>query len=144
MAISDFICTNPTKAARRYSQRVAAIMLFYVGTVFRVTSMVHEHHPTGWKLYLDAALPTIPILALLVVVGLYLREEVDEYKRLVIVRSMLVATGVTLALAAFTDFLRSYDAIKEVPPFSTFVVFWVVMGLAQAVQSVMNRVKDDD
>ena len=137
-------CTNPTKAAKRYSQRVGAIMIFYVLAVYRVTKLVHDHHPTGWKLYFTAALPAIPILALLAVVGMYLREEVDEYKRLVIVRSMLVAIGVTLAMTAFTDFLRSYGAITEVPPFTEFVVFWVVMAIAQAVQSVMNRVKDDD
>lgn len=140
----SIFCTNPSKASKRYAQRVAFMMSFYVLAVYRVTKLVHDHHPTGWKLFVAASLPAIPIMALLVMVGLYLHEEADEYKRLMVVRSMLVAIGVTLAITAVTDFLRSYGAISQVPPFTEFVVFWLVMALAQGVQSLMNRVRDDD
>ncbi len=138
------ICTNPTKAARRYTRRVLAIMVFYIAAVMQVTRMVRHHHFAGTKLYLLSILPAIPILALLVVVGLYLREEVDEYKRQQLVISMLCAIGVTLAVTAVADFLRSYGAITALPPFTEFVMFWIVMGIAGAVQAARNRVHDDE
>lgn len=137
-------CTNPTKAARRYTQRVAAIMIFYVVTVFRVTAFVRAHHPVGGKLYFLSCLPALPILALLAVVGLYLREEMDEFKRQQLVVAMLCAIGVTLAVTAVGDFLRTYGAITALPPFTEFVLFWVVMGVVGAIQHVQNRVQADE
>ena len=140
----SIFCTNPSKASKRYAQRVGTMMFFYVLAVYRVTKLVHDRHPTGWKLYVTASLPALPIMAFLVTVGLYLHEEEDEYKRLMVVRSMLVAIGVTLAMTAVVDFLRSYGAISQVPPFTEFVVFWIVMAIAQGVQGLMNRASDDD
>lgn len=142
MAWNPF-CTNPTKAARRYTQRVASIMIFYVATVMAVTRMVRAHHFAGPKLWFLSCMPAVPIVALLVVVGLYLREEVDEFKRQQLVIAMLVAIGVTLAVSAVGDFLRSYGAISSMPPFLEFVTFWGVMGVVGAVQHLQNRVGAD-
>jgi cytochrome bd-type quinol oxidase subunit 2 len=135
---------NASKAARRYTRRLLVVMTFYVLAVLAVTRFVHAHHPTGWKLWLMCALPTIPIVAMLGVIGLYLKEETDEFKRMMITRSMLCATAVTLALTAFDDFMRSYGGANVLQPFTTFVTFFIVMGLVEGIQSVMNRVKDDE
>jgi hypothetical protein len=119
-------------------------MVLYITAVSRITAVVREHRITGVKLFLLASVPAIDIVAMLVVIGLYLKEEADEFKRHQMVVSILWAIGVTLALNAFVDFLRSYGAIQAPPPFTEFIVFWIVMGVAQAVQSIRNRVKDDD
>lgn len=136
-------CT--TKAQRRYTRRILVVMGFYMATVYRVTWMVHRHPPQGWKLYLEAALPTIPVLAMMAVIGLYLREEIDEFKRLQVVRSMLVGIAATFAVSTFADFLRSYhEGQRDLPPFTLFSIFFLAMGLSQAVQAMQNRVSSDD
>lgn len=135
-------CKPSTKASRRYMVRISTVMVFYMLTVLSVTRMVRAHHPTGAKAYLMAALPTIPVIAMLVVVGLYLKEEQDEFQRSLVVRSLLWAIGCTLAFAAFTDFLRSYEVIASVPPFTEFVAFWIIFGIAQGVQSALYRVRE--
>jgi hypothetical protein len=99
--------------------------------------VVRHHHPVGAELYALAAVPTLPILAVLVVVGLYLKEEQDEFQRMVVVRSLLGAIAGLLAMSAFVDFLRSYNVLGALPPFTDFVVFWVLFGLMQAAQSAM-------
>jgi len=78
------------------------------------------------------------------VVGLYLKEETDEFVRQQVVNSLLWAMAVVLAVTAFVDFLRSYTPIGDTPPFTVFVTFWIVFALAQGVQSLMNRVASDD
>ena len=137
-------CGSTSKAAKRYTQRLLTVMTLYVLAVLAVTKFVHGHNPKGWKLWFVAALPTAPIVAMLGVIGLYLKEETDEFKRMTITRSMLWATAVTLAATAFNDFMRSYGGGDVLPPFTTFVTFFLVMGLAELIQSVMNRVKDDE
>lgn len=140
----ELICRNPTKAARRYVRRIGAVGLLYLMTVWIITSYVHNHRPTGSKLLLLAVTPAFDVVAMIAVVGIYLREEVDEFKRYQLVVAILWAIGVTLAVNAFVDFLRSYGAMQAQPPFMEFTVFWFTLAIAQAIQSVRNRVKNDE
>lgn len=137
------ICSNRTRAARRYVQRMGAVALVYLGTVWVITRYIHQHHPTGAKLFVLAAVPAFDIVAMLVVVGIYLREEVDEFKRHQLIVSILWAVGFTLALMAFVDFLRSYQSIAAPRPFMEFTVFWISMAVVQAIQAFRNRVRDE-
>lgn len=140
----EAICGNKTKAARRYVQRLGAIGLVYLATVWVITGYVRQHHPTGAKLFMLAAVPAFDVVAMIAVVGLYLREEVDEFKRYQLVVSILWAIGFTLALMAFIDFLRSYRSIAAPPPFLEFTVFWISMALVQAVLTFRNRVRSNE
>src|ERR1700751_1800202 len=105
------ICSHPTKAARRYVQSMAAWGLVYLGTVWVITRYVHQHHPTGAKLFMLAAVPAFDVVAMIAIVGIYLRDEVDEFKRHQLIVSILLAIGFTLALMAFIYFLQSYKSI---------------------------------
>lgn len=138
------ICSNNTKAARRYVQRMGAVGLVYVATVLVITTYIHQHHPTGAKLFMLAAVPAFDVVAMIAVVGIYLRDEVDEFKRHQLIVSILWAIGVTLALMAFVDFLQSYKSITAPPPFMEFIVFWMSMALVQGVLSFRNRVRSDE
>src|SRR5215469_3588980 len=137
------ICSQPTKAARRYVQRMGAVGLVYLATVWVITRYVHQHHPTGAKLFVLAAVPAFDVIAMIAVVGIYLRDEVDEFKRHQLVVSILWAVGFTLALLAFVDFLQSYQYLAAPPPFMEFCVFWIAMALVQGIQSFRNRVRAD-
>lgn len=137
------ICSNRTRAARRYVQRMGAIALIYLTTVWVITRYIHQHHPTGAKLFVLAAVPAFDIVAMLVVVGIYLRDEVDEFKRHQLIVSILWAVGFTLALMAFVDFLRSYQSIAAPRPFMEFTVFWISMAVVQGIQAFRNRVRDE-
>jgi hypothetical protein len=75
---------------------------------------------------------------------MYLSEEADEYLRQQAVQAILWATAAVLGLTAFTDFLRSYTPFGTLPPFTVFVTFWVVYGLAQLIQVRLNRVPADE
>jgi len=140
----ELFCRNPTKAARRYVQRMGAVAVLYFGIVWLVTAYVHENHPIGTRLILLAAAPALAVVAMIVVVGVYLREEVDEFKRFQLVVSILWAVGITLGVTAFVDFLRSYGAIAALPPFTEFMVFWFSLAIAQAIQGIRNRVKGNE
>jgi hypothetical protein len=139
----DGICSI-TKAGRRYAQRMGAVGLVYLATVWVITRYVHQHHPTGAKLFMLAAVPAFDIVAMLVVVGIYLRDEVDEFKRHQLIVSILWAVGFTLALMAFVDFLRSYQSITAPPPFMEFTVFWISMALVQGILSFRSRVRGNE
>jgi xanthosine utilization system XapX-like protein len=118
-------------------------MLFYFAVLFGAISIVKHTHPHGWLLYTISVLPALPILAMLGALGVYLQEEKDEYIRLITMRSLLTGTAALLAMLVVNDFLRSISGAAAIPPFTSWVVFFLVFGLAQAVQTMGNRVSDD-
>ncbi len=127
---------NASPAVKRYTAGMFFTMLAYLVCVFATTTVAHRYHPHGPAVYLLSAIPSACILAMLGVVAIYLRDEKDEYQRMLFVRSLLWATFATLAIAAYSDFLRSYGDLPALPPFVEFVAFWMVFGVVQGVQSV--------
>jgi RsiW-degrading membrane proteinase PrsW (M82 family) len=130
-------------AGKRYQRTVAVEMGAYVVIIEGVTQYVRHDHPAGWVLYAVAAAPSVPILGVLIAMGRYLRDETDEYQRNVMVRCLLIGTAVVLAVTAFFGFLRSFEWKGELPPFTEFVLFWLVMASAKVYYRFADRVKDD-
>ncbi len=135
--------STASPAVRRYTRGIVLTMSGYVLAVLGTSAYVHHHphshDPHGAALYLVSAVPSLCIFAMLGVVVIYLRDEHDEYQRMVAVRSILCATFAILAMGAYTDFLRAYGDLAGLPPFTDFVGFWIIFGLAQAVQSIAGR-----
>lgn len=125
---------NASPAMRRYNKGVILTMSGYLLAVFGTSMYVHDHHPDGPMLYILSAIPSFCILCLLIVVVIYLRDEKDEYVRMLTVRSLLAGTFIVLALGAFTDFLRAYGHLPGLPPFAEWIAFWLSFGGAQYFQ----------
>ena len=137
-------CTTPSPAVKRYTTGVALTMSGYILAVLGTAWFVHHHHPQGAEVYFLAAPPAFCILAMLLVVVTYLRDEKDEFQRMLFVRSLLWATFATLAIGAYNDFLRSYDSPHTLPPFSLFVSFWLIFSIARAIQSLRIKAGSDE
>jgi hypothetical protein len=137
-------CGTSTPAGKRYQRRVMVTMLLYLVVLFAAVLIVKHTHPHGWLLYAIALTPALPILAMMGALGVYLQEEKDEYVRLITMRSLLVGTAALLAVLIVNDFLRSISGGAAIPPFTSWVVFFLVFGVAQGVQTMRDRVKSDD
>ena len=130
-------------ACRSYRQRVLITMSFYVLAIFGVAYFLRDHHPRGAAAYLLAIVPAIPILCMLVVVGIYLRDEQDEFQRWMMIRSILWATGIVLAATTVVGFLQNFAAVTAPLSYYVFVLFWVVFGIAQGIQQLRIGRSDD-
>ena len=122
---------SASPAARRYLARFIPLMIVYVIAIFGVSlafSWLHPSGPVAWAL---ATVPALPILGVIAVMGLYLREEADEFQRAVLIESMLWGIGLTLAGASVWGLLELYVDAPRVPVFWAFPVFCGAMGLAQ-------------
>ncbi len=137
------MCGTSTPASKRYQRRVMVTMSLYVVVLLAAVVIVKHEHPHGWLLYTIAVVPAAPILAMMGSLALYLQEEKDEYLRLITMRSLLVGTAALLGVLVVNDFLRSISGVEAIPPFSSWVIFCVVFGVTQAVQTRRDRVRDD-
>jgi peptidoglycan/LPS O-acetylase OafA/YrhL len=133
-----------TVPGKRYRRRVLTAMSLYIVILFSCLKLVKSVPIHGWALYLLAVLPAVPVLAVLVSLARYLREESDEYLRMLTVRSLLVAAGAVLAASVVDDFLRMIAHAGPPMPLLYFIVFFVSFGIAQVVQEVVSREVSDE
>lgn len=118
-------------AARRYVARFIPAMLLYVVVLFGSIWTLRHLAPTGPLLWLLAVAPALPIVAAIVVMGLYLLEETDEFLRATLAQSMLWGIGVTMTVCTVWGFLENADLAPHLPLFLVFPLFCAAFGLAQ-------------
>ncbi len=126
-------------ATRAYLRRFVPTMLAYVALVFLAPALIKRTGASGPLLWLLALLPALPIMVVFVLVARYWVELRDEYLRLLEVRKALVATGVTLSLAAGWGFLEIYAHAPHLPTFYIPVIWFGGLGLGSCVNKLVER-----
>jgi hypothetical protein len=119
-------------------------MLSYLALVVCATWLVRHGHVHGWAVYAWSVVPALPVIVVIAQMGRYLQEETDEYLRLLTMRSLLVATAALLGTLVVSDFLRSYTATGDLPPFVSFMVFCLAFATAQGAQKLYDRSVGDE
>jgi hypothetical protein len=124
------ICSPANQAIRRYTARFSVVMALYVLFLFLAVWIFKHYHPSGILAWLLAILPSIPIVGSLVIIGLYLTEEKDEFQRTVLIQSMLWAMGGTLAVTTVWGFLENFLHILHFDLYLVFPLFWFLVGIS--------------
>ena len=124
-----------TPAKPRYLIRFLSTMGVYIIVTLAVVGYTVRSHPIGPIVYFLAVLPAIPIVASIVVVGLYLAEEKDEFQRALFEQSLLWGIGGTLATTStwgcLEMFAHAHLSWHYVPPlFWVFDIFWLCTAIA--------------
>jgi hypothetical protein len=124
-----------TLAHRRYVKRVLIAMVGYIATLFLAEYLIDDGGLTGPLAWLVALLPGLCVASVFWAIGRLLIEETDEYLRSLLVRQMLVATGMTMVIATIYGFLENYGLVGHVDAFYLTILFFVGLG----VGSLVNR-----
>ena len=131
---------SKTPAHRRYVVRVLIAMVGYVATLFLAEYLIEDRSVTGPLAWLVALLPGLCVASVFWAIGRLLIEETDEYLRTLLVRQMLVATGMTMVIATIYGFLENYGLVVHIDAFYLTVLFFAGLG----VGSVVNRLTIGD
>lgn len=118
------------QARRRYLLRFIPSMALYAISVIGVNWLFHSVTVEGWPRLLIAIVPALPIMGVIGSMGLYLVEETDEYLRMLQIRALLWATGITLVVTTAWGFLETYAGVQHFPLYFVFVLFCVSLGVA--------------
>lgn len=94
----------PSQAMDRCQRRQMFAAALYVVLLFTAIWVRPLLKPQTAAAYALAILPALPVLGMVGAVGLYFREETDEFERAVRVEGALWATGGVLALATVWGF----------------------------------------
>ncbi|HUD22909.1 MAG TPA: hypothetical protein VMQ60_08715 [Acidobacteriaceae bacterium] len=141
---------NP--AVRRYLLRLVIAQVIYGVAFFPMKYILNHIHQTPqwihfltfsqWNYFMTFWLPTFPI-AFIVITGLYLKEESDEYWGKLLQRAMLCSIGVTLAFSSVWGALEIQEHIRHFPLFWLFDMFVFIFAVFSTIFQIQNRKCDE-
>lgn len=116
---------------KRYRRRLAVAMVAYFVLLVGSLMLLRDGQVTGPLLWAVAAAPALPILGVLVAMGLYLKEEPDEFERMIHVEAMLWGLGAVLGVSTVWGFLANADVVPKPPLFLVFPLYCLAWGFSQ-------------
>lgn len=122
-----------TVAAKNYRRRFMLVTLAYVALIVLNVAISRALAPPQLVLGLMAVLTSLPIVGMIAVMGLYIREETDEFVRYRLVTAMLAAIGILLSLTSVLGFLQFEHIVGAVPVFFAFPAWCIFFGIVQAI-----------
>ncbi|HEX7761410.1 MAG TPA: hypothetical protein VF459_18030 [Caulobacteraceae bacterium] len=118
-------------ALKRYQARFWPTMIVYALVLWGAIHLLQTGHPAGLTKYALAVAPAVPTLAVIAILGRYLVEETDEFRRMLTVQSMLWGLAFILAVTTVWGFLEGMADAPHIPMFYVFPAFCAGMGLSQ-------------
>jgi hypothetical protein len=128
---------NP--ANRRYLKRFFPLIILYIAAVCGVSVWFNHGGPPAWLRVPVAILPALPIIGVVAAMGAYIVEQQDEYLRMLIIRQVLVAIGITLTITTAWGFLETFGLVAHIPAYATFILFCLGMIPSSIAQSLKER-----
>lgn len=98
-------------AIRRYTIRIAALMVAYLVLLFLAVRLFRSGVELGLLAWPLAIAPALPIIGVFWAVMRLLGEEPDEYWRMLLIRQTLFATGFCLTIVTVWEFLQNFDLV---------------------------------
>ncbi len=121
---------------RRYLIRAGGSMLAYLLSLGAAEFLVESHLVDGPLVWLLALLPGLAVMGFIWAMALRMIEQPDEYLRMLMVRQMLVATGITISLATIWGFLEEFALVQHARLYWVFVLWCFCQGLG----ALFNRI----
>jgi len=125
-----------SEASKRYNGRVIWLSLLYAGfLLIAVYGFKHSLVPDTLK-YVIAILPALPIIGIFAALGRYLVEEGDEYLRILMVRQILWASGLTLSIATIWGFLDNFGLVGHADGYWLIALWFIGLGIGGLVNKL--------
>jgi len=119
---------------RRYTFRILGFGLLYVIVLMgAIMVMKQPWAPRGIPAYGLAILPALPVIGMIWTIFRLVVETKDEYQRFLFVKQILIATGLTLAIATIWGFLENFDLVAHVPGYHVTVLWFAMIGVGGAI-----------
>jgi len=119
-------------AMYRFEDRILFVVVPSIFlTLIMLISLSHFHvHPTRVWAVLCAIFVSSPVIAYILILGLYLSEEKDEFQRALLVQSILWGLGVTACAAFFWMVLGMYIQVPHMSFVSAVFLFFLVFTVS--------------
>ena len=125
-----------SKPNRRYLFRVGSSVVVFglaykAGRYLTTNGLVDG--PLVWVL---ALIPGLAMLGIIYAYGMLIVEQKDEFIRMLIIRQVLIGTGIALSLATVWGFLEEFGLVAHVYPYYVAIAWILGIGFGGFVNRI--------
>ncbi len=126
-------------AQRRYNRRILILSVVYAALLFATVYLLSRHLVGGPLAYVVGVMPALAVSGYFWLMGRYLIEETDEYLRMLMIRQLLIATGIALTAATIWGFLEGFDLVGHVVGYVWPIVYLAGLAFGGLVNRIIER-----
>ena len=124
-----------SKANRRFLTRLA-ISATILGLGLIAARYAVDQGLTGSLVWVLALVPGLAMVGIFYAYAMLIVEQKDEFLRMLILRQLIIATGIALTFATVWGFLEEFGLVEHIYPYYVAVA-WIV---GFACGGVINRI----
>ena len=125
-----------TAPNRRFLLRLGASTAVAALSLAAARYLIGSNVVSGPLVWLVAFVPGLAMLGVFYAYGMLLVEQRDEFIRMLLLRQLIIATGVALSFATVWGFLESFGLVAHIYPYYVAVAWFAGFGLG----GVVNRI----
>lgn len=123
--LAEGVSVGGATPSRRYFARLAISLTVYVVALIGGTYLFQHKAIHGLALWVAAGLPGLALVGAFYAIGMLIVETKDEFLRMLLVRKVLYASALAIALATVWGFLENFELVAHLPAF-----YWAVVWFA--------------
>jgi len=123
-------------ARRRYTWRLAASMAGYVATLVLAKYAIEDRGIAGPAAFAISVVPALCVASVFWALARLLIEEKDEYRRVLLVRELLIGSGLTLTVVTIWGFWENFGLVQHFDGWYIAPLFFVGMGVGGVVNKL--------
>ena len=114
-----------TTANRRFLIRLAIATTTLALSVTAARHLIDQGNIGGPVLWTLAVIPGLAMVGIFYAYGMLIIEQKDEFIRMLLLRQLIIGTGVALSFAVVWGFLESFGLVAHIYPYYVAVA-WIV------------------
>lgn len=128
-------------AQRLYNRRVLWLSIAYTGLLFTAVYLLKNQLVSGPLAYAVGILPALAVSGFFWLLGRYLIDEQDEYLRMLMVRQLLIATGIALTATTIWGFLEGFKLLPHIVGYVWTIVWLAALAAGACINRRIERAK---
>ena len=116
-------------ASRRYKQRIAIAMGAYLVSLFAAEYLISRGLVDGPLMWTLALIPGVVVTGAFYAIAMLIIEQRDEFMRMLVVRQVLIATGIALSIATIWGFLENFELVPHIDSYWVGILWFFGFGV---------------
>lgn len=127
-----------SKPNRRFMARMSISVMVFITSVLAGKHLLGGEANTNMLTWILATLPGLAMMGIFYAYGMLIIEQKDEFIRMLVVRQLIIATGIALSFATVWGFLESFGLVQHIFTYYVAVAWIVGAGIGAVVNKITH------
>lgn len=123
---------------RRFLLRLGGSAVVFLLSVAAAEHLIGKELVDGPLIWLFALMPGLAMIGMFYAYGRLIIEQKDEFIRMLIIRQLVIATGIALSFATLWGSLEHFGLVEHIYPYFVAIVWFVGFAFGGLVNRITH------